>query len=96
MVLPALLALLTSPPPYVSCVDESGASVGVDSALGEARRLAARGASPTRNEEATYVYWIPHKSPEEAHTRETRTPGAREQTRAPARDSKLFGLPHRR
>ena len=63
---------------------------------GEPRRLASRGASPSRNEAPTYVYWIPHKSPEEAHTRETRTPGTREQTRAPARDSKLFNLPPRR
>ena len=51
------------------------------------RRLATRGASPTRNEAPTYVYWIPHKTPEEAHTRETR---------APARDSKFFGLASRR
>ncbi|TBU32736.1 hypothetical protein BD309DRAFT_1014679 [Dichomitus squalens] len=56
---------------------------------GEARRLATRGASPTRNEVPTYVYWMPHKSPEEAHTRETRAP-------APARDSKFFGLSSRR
>ncbi|PIL37184.1 hypothetical protein GSI_00876 [Ganoderma sinense ZZ0214-1] len=53
---------------------------------GESRR--ARGASPTRNEAPTYVYWIPHKSPEEAHTRET--------SRARARDSKFFGLASRR
>ncbi len=52
---------------------------------GESRR--ARGASPTRNEAPTYVYWIPHKSPEEAHTRETQ---------ARARDSKFFGLASRR
>lgn len=52
---------------------------------GEPRR--ARGGSPTRNEAPTYVYWIPHKSPEEAHTRETR---------ARARDSKFFGLASRR
>ena len=56
---------------------------------GETRRLGPqRGTSPTRNEAPTYVYWIPHKSPEEAHTRETR--------RAPARDSKFFGLASRR
>ena len=54
---------------------------------GEPRRLASRGASPSRNEAPTYVYWIPHKTPEEAHTRETR---------APARDSKFFGLASRR
>ncbi|KAI0722937.1 hypothetical protein C8Q76DRAFT_721005 [Earliella scabrosa] len=53
----------------------------------EPRRLADRSGSPTRNEAPTYVYWIPHKTPEEAHTRETR---------APARDSKFFALPHRR
>ncbi|KAI1786517.1 hypothetical protein LXA43DRAFT_53734 [Ganoderma leucocontextum] len=54
---------------------------------GESRRVATRGSSPTRNEAPTYVYWIPHKSPEEAHTRETR---------ARARDSKFFGLASRR
>ena len=48
----------------------------------------ARGASPTRNEAPTYVYWMPHKSPEEAHTRETSRPRAR--------DSKFFGLTSRR
>lgn len=52
---------------------------------GESRR--ARGGSPTRNEAPTYVYWIPHKSPEEAHTRETR---------GRARDSKFFGLASKR
>lgn len=56
---------------------------------GEPRRLPQRGSSPTRNEAPTYVYWIPHKSPEEAHTRETRRA-------APARDSKFFGLSSRR
>ncbi|KAM5532301.1 hypothetical protein V8D89_014059 [Ganoderma adspersum] len=53
---------------------------------GESRR--ARGSSPTRNEAPTYVYWMPHKSPEEAHTRETPRPQAR--------DSKFFGLTSRR
>ncbi|TFY60141.1 hypothetical protein EVJ58_g5328 [Rhodofomes roseus] len=27
---------------------------------------------PTRNEAPTYVYWLPHKAPEQAHVRETR------------------------
>ncbi|KAI0774309.1 hypothetical protein C8Q74DRAFT_1368798 [Fomes fomentarius] len=57
-------------------------------AVAEPRRLAQRSGSPTRNEAPTYVYWIPHKTPEEAHARETRG--------GPARDSKFFGLPHRR
>ncbi|KAI0750843.1 hypothetical protein C8Q80DRAFT_1154232 [Daedaleopsis nitida] len=52
----------------------------------ESRRIGSRGASPTRNEAPTYVYWIPHKTPEEAHTRDARPP---------ARDSK-YGLPSRR
>ncbi|RPD67127.1 hypothetical protein L226DRAFT_549767 [Lentinus tigrinus ALCF2SS1-7] len=61
-----------------------------NAAPGESRRLGhQRGSSPTRNEAPTYVYWIPHKSPEEAHTRETRRA-------APARDSKFFGLSSRR
>ncbi|TFK91829.1 hypothetical protein K466DRAFT_540946 [Polyporus arcularius HHB13444] len=46
-------------------------------APGEPRRLPQRGSSPTRNEAPTYVYWIPHKSPEEAHTRETRGQSSR-------------------
>ena len=40
MLLPALFVLITPLPPYVTCVDASGASLGVDSTLGEARRLA--------------------------------------------------------
>ncbi|OCH94069.1 hypothetical protein OBBRIDRAFT_723523 [Obba rivulosa] len=31
-----------------------------------------RGRSPTRNESPTYVYWIPHKAPEQAHIRDQR------------------------
>lgn len=27
---------------------------------------------PTRNEAPTYVYWLPHKAPDQAHVRETR------------------------
>ncbi|EMD40700.1 hypothetical protein CERSUDRAFT_80347 [Gelatoporia subvermispora B] len=33
-----------------------------------------RGRSPTRNESPTYVYWIPHKAPDQAHVREQRNP----------------------
>lgn len=28
--------------------------------------------SPTRNESPTYVYWIPHKTPDQAHVRDQR------------------------
>ncbi|KAI0375674.1 hypothetical protein BV20DRAFT_959689 [Pilatotrama ljubarskyi] len=57
---------------------------------GESRRLPQRSGEPTRNEVPTYVYWMPHKAPEEAHVRDT------QQTRPPARDSRLFGLSSRR
>ncbi|OSD04285.1 hypothetical protein PYCCODRAFT_1424129 [Trametes coccinea BRFM310] len=57
---------------------------------GEGRRLPPRPSEPTRNEVPTYVYWMPHKAPEEAHVRDGQAP------RPPARDSRLFGASHRR
>ncbi|KAI0660949.1 hypothetical protein C8Q70DRAFT_1052771 [Cubamyces menziesii] len=57
---------------------------------GEPRRLPQRSGEPTRNEVPTYVYWMPHKAPEEAHVRDTQPP------RPPARDSRLLGPSPRR
>ncbi|KAH9943406.1 uncharacterized protein BXZ73DRAFT_74369 [Epithele typhae] len=49
--------------------------------------LRRQNTTPSRNEEGTYVFETPfHRSPQEAHTRETRTPATGVQTRAPARD----------
>lgn len=39
----------------------------------QSRRLPQTAANePTRNEAPTYVYWLPHKAPDQAHVRETR------------------------
>ncbi|KAI0677533.1 hypothetical protein C8Q78DRAFT_1003140 [Trametes maxima] len=57
---------------------------------GDRPRLPQRNTEPTRNEVPTYVYWMPHKTPEEAHVRDAQPP------RPPARDSRLLGPSHRR
>ncbi|KAI9000977.1 hypothetical protein BD414DRAFT_18108 [Trametes punicea] len=57
---------------------------------GDSRRLPQRSGEPTRNEVPTYVYWMPHKTPEEAHVRDGQPP------RPPARDSRFFGSSSRR